>query len=94
MEERGVKKFHKIILDNRKKGSITGVKDVISFDLNNILLETEDGMLTIKGNDLHVGKLSVERGEVEISGNVESMIYSEVKNFKAKQESFLARMFK
>ena len=49
---------HKILMDNRKKGSITGVADVISFDLKEILLETTMGMLTIKGQDLKVTRIS------------------------------------
>ena len=57
MEELPVSgKIHKISSNNRKNCSVTGVTDVISFDLNQVLLETEYGMLTIKGHDLHVGK--------------------------------------
>ena len=50
MEELPVSgKIHKISSNNRKSCSVTGVTDVISFDLNQVLLETEYGMLTIKG---------------------------------------------
>ena len=69
MEELPVSgKMHKISSNNRKNCSVTGVTDVISFDLNQVLLETEYGMLTIKGHDLHVGKLSVDKGDVEVDG--------------------------
>ena len=61
-------KSHKITTDNRRKAEITGVNDVISFDLNMILLETDYGMITIKGSNLHVNRLSVEKGEVDIDG--------------------------
>ena len=67
---------HKILMDNRKKGSITGVADVISFDLKEILLETTMGMLTIKGQDLKVTRLSVEKGEVDLTGQIDSMTYT------------------
>ena len=39
--------------------------DVLSFDLNEILLETEQGMLMVKGTDMHVNRLNLEKGEVD-----------------------------
>ena len=54
MEERtGTGGGHKIMISNRKSGVLNGVIDVLSFDVGEILLETELGMLMIKGNDLH-----------------------------------------
>ena len=61
MEERQMPKAHKLVVNNRKTSMVTGVLDVLSFDLNEILLETEQGMLMVKGTDLHVNRLSVER---------------------------------
>ncbi len=84
---------HKLTLVNRGALSINGVVDVISFDLNEVLLETEAGMLTIKGQDLHVNHLTLEKGEVEISGNVDSLLYSEVSSYGQKAESFFGRLF-
>ena len=49
MEEKQYAKAHKFILSNRRTGTITGVSDVISFDITEVLLETEQGMLMIKG---------------------------------------------
>lgn len=85
---------HKILLDNRKKGSITGVMDVISFDLKEVLLETSMGMLTIKGQDLKVTRLSVEKGEVDLTGQIDSMVYTEINSYAKKTEGFITRMFK
>ena len=84
---------HKLTLTNRGALSISGVVDVISFDLNEVLLETEAGMLTIKGQDLHVNRLTLEKGEVEISGNIDSLLYAEVSTYGQKAESFFARLF-
>ena len=58
MEEKQYAKAHKLLLSNRRTGTISGVTDVISFDIAEILLETEQGMLTIKGADLHVNRLT------------------------------------
>ena len=52
MEEKTGNKSHKVLLNNRKTGNFSGVVDVLSFDVAEILLETEQGMLLIKGNDL------------------------------------------
>ena len=76
MEEQRIAKAHKLVVNNRKTSMVTGVLDVLSFDLNEILLETEQGMLMVKGTDLHVNRLSVEKGEVDLSGNIDSIAYS------------------
>lgn len=85
---------HKLLVNNRKFGSMTGVKDVIAFDMGEVLLETELGMLMIKGKDLHVNRLSLEKGEVDIEGTIDSLTYSELSEYSKKGESFLGRLFK
>ena len=94
MEEHIQANPHHLSLTDRHTGTITGVKDVISFDLNAILLETESGMLSIKGHDLHVNRLSVEKGEIEISGTIDGMAYSDVNTYARKGESIFTRLFK
>ena len=70
MEEKiGSNRQHKLILQNRGKGNITGICDVVSFDENAVVLDTDMGLLTIKGKELHVSRLTLEKGEVEIRGN-------------------------
>ena len=61
------RKPHKLMLTNRRTCSISGVNDVLSFDVNEILLETEQGMLMIKGTELHVSRLSLDKGEVDVA---------------------------
>ena len=82
------------MLNNRRTGTVSGVTDVISFDIAEILLETEQGMLTIKGADLHVNRLTLEKGEVDIEGRIDSMSYSEVTDFHKAGASLLGRLFK
>ncbi len=88
------KRTHKVVLINRRTCTITGVCDVLSFDEKEILLETEQGMLMIKGADLHVSRLTLEKGEVDIDGKIDSMTYSEVAGYANKGESLLSRLFK
>lgn len=96
MDERnnGVAKSHKVLLVNRSSGAFSGVVDVLSFDVAEILLETEMGMLLIKGHDLHVNRLSLEKGEIDIEGRIDSLTYSEVKNAGKQAETLLGRLFK
>ena len=88
------KRAHKLMLNNRRTCNLTGINDVLSFDENEIILETEQGMLMIKGNELHVSRLTLDKGEVDIDGRVDSFTYSEQAGIGAKGESFLARLFK
>ena len=85
---------HKLMLTDRRTCTISGVNDVLSFDVNEILLETAQGMLMIKGNELHVSRLSLDKGEVDIDGRIDSFTYSENNGYCAKGESLLARLFK
>ena len=88
------KRAHKLILNNRRTCNLTGVNDVLSFDEKEIILETEQGMLMIKGNDLHVNRLTLEKGEVDVDGRIDSFTYSEQSGVAGKGESFLSRLFK
>jgi sporulation protein YabP len=94
MEERQVAKAHKIVINNRKTSTVTGVLDVLSFDLNEILLETEQGMLLVKGTDLHVNRLTVEKGEVDLSGNIDSVVYSNTNHTANQGENFFSKLFR
>ncbi len=81
-----------IILENRKKLSVSGVEDVDSFDEQSVVLFTQAGMLTIRGEGLHINKLSVETGDVIIDGDITSMTYSDAE--KTKKGNFFAGIFK
>ncbi len=72
-----VKRPNNIILENRKKLSVSGVKDVGSFDEHTVVAFTDLGELTVKGERLHIDKLSVETGELVISGNVNGFVYTD-----------------
>lgn len=94
MEQSNISKSHKLLMDNRKRLTLTGIKDVVSFDLTRILLESTLGMIHIKGSDIKVTRLSLEKGEVDIEGTVDSIVYSDVKDYGEKGKSILKRMFK
>lgn len=94
LEEKQMQKAHKIVINNRKTSVVTGVLDVLSFDLNEILLETEQGMLMVKGEDMHVNRLSLEKGEVDLAGKIDSIAYSEIHAKGKTGENLLAKLFR
>lgn len=95
MEEKQPAMAHKLALADRRTGSISGVQDVLSFDMNEIALATSQGMMTIKGSDLHVNRLNLEKQEVDLEGKIDSIIYTEGGAYGAKAgESLLKRLFK
>jgi sporulation protein YabP len=85
---------HTVMMENRNKLEMTGITDVISFDLNKILLETDYGVITLKGSNLHVSRLTVEKGELDIDGEITAMEYSKSDDFGRKGESLLGRLLK
>lgn len=91
MVEEKKKEAQNIILENRKKASISGVEDIDCFNEETVVLYTVLGMLTIKGSCLHMNRLSVETGEVIIEGEIDSFIYSDSTK---KAGGFLQRLFK
>ncbi len=85
---------HRMTMTNRKNCTVNGVNDVLSFDIHEILLETEQGMLMIKGDDLHVSRLTLEKGEVDIDGRIDSFTYSDAAGSGHKSESLLSKLFR
>lgn len=82
-----------LILENRGKLSISGVLDVLSFDDQVVILETELGLLTVKGENLRINKLSIDTSEVIVEGDISYLAYSDKDNEKTKG-SFMSKIFK
>ncbi len=82
-----------IVLENREKLNITGVLDVLSFDDQIVILETELGLLTIKGENIRINKLSLDTSEVTVEGEISQLAYSD-KDTIEKSGGFLSKIFK
>lgn len=93
-EKQQILKGHKLNIVARKSATITGVNDVLSFDAGEVLLQTEQGILMIRGNELHVNRLTLEKGEVDIDGRIDSLTYSETASGGKSGESLFGRLFK
>lgn len=68
---------HKLTLDQRKKLTLTGVTEVVSFEENSVILKTALGTLVIQGQQLRLKTLSLEGGQVDVSGTISALIYEE-----------------
>ena len=83
-----------IILENRGKLSISGVLDVLSFDDQVVIVETELGLLTVKGENLRINKLRIDTSEVIVEGDISSLTYSDSKTLEKSKGSLISKIFK
>ena len=80
-------------LESRRKLSLTGVAEVVNFNDKQITLNTNFGVLNIKGEDLKMTKLDVQNGDIVIIGKINSFVYSGSEARKD-SESILSKLFK
>lgn len=92
MTDKPLTKSHGIILENRRTMQISGITDVDSFDERTICLYTQLGELTIKGRELHIDSMSIETGDMTISGDIWSAVYGDKE--KKHPVSAIGRLFK
>lgn len=83
-----------LVLENREKLSVSGVLDVLSFDDQVVMIETELGLLTVKGQNLRINKLSIDTSEVIVEGEISYLAYSENNQNKLSSGGLLGKIFK
>lgn len=89
--EENVNIIQNVIIENRKKINISGVKEVISFDEETILLDSALGKITVKGENLHVESFITDTGELSVNGKIYAAVYmSDVKS----SGGFISRLFR
>lgn len=88
-EERGLQLPHKLSLEERKKLTVSGVAEVVSFEESAVVLRTARGVLLVRGQDLHLKTLSLEGGQVAVDGMVSALIYEEPR----REGGFFSRLF-
>ena len=68
---------HRLELTGRERLTVSGVEDVARFDETGIVMSTGAGMLVVTGENLHIGKLSLDGGELHVDGRIDSISYEE-----------------
>ena len=80
---------HRVELEGREKLIVTGVDDVDRFDENEVVMSTPAGTLVVTGENLHIGKLSLDGGELHVDGHIEALSYED----EAPGGGFFSRIF-
>ena len=94
VEEKKMTKMQNIILENRSRLLVSGVLDVLNFDEQVITIDTELGILIIKGSNLHLNKFNLENTELNVEGDVVSLVYNDKTSNKKNNENLLTKIFK
>jgi len=98
MEEKKVlskpKTQQNLILESREKLSVTGIIEVDSFNDEEIIADTELGLLTVRGENLRINRLNLDHSELVVEGNIGSCEYSGREGQRGKNGGFLAKMFR
>ncbi|HJV17002.1 MAG TPA: sporulation protein YabP [Bacillales bacterium] len=84
---------HDVVMRGRKLLDITGVKQVESFDNEEFLLETSMGFLAIKGQNLQMKNLDVDKGIVSIKGKIFDLVYLDEQHGE-KAKGFFSKLFR
>lgn len=82
---------HNIIMEGREKLSVSGVDDVESFDEGEVVMNTSKGILIVRGQELHIEKLSIDSGDVIVVGQLEKLEYEDDVKITG---GFFSRLFK
>ncbi len=82
---------HNLILEERGSLTVTGVSDIDSFDEETVVVYTELGELTVHGSGLHINRIDVEAGELNLEGEIDSLSYSDQPTTRS---GFFARIFR
>ncbi len=82
-------KTHGISLEDRTRLNVTGVEDVESFDENVVVMNTACGDLIVRGSGLHIGRISLDIGQLSVEGSISELSYED----KAPSGGFWQKLF-
>lgn len=95
MEERKpkVENQHTLIMSRCSEMKLTGIRDVIAFDEEEIQMDSDCGRFMVRGEELHVKSLVLERGEAELTGKIRQIQYQADDGFVKNGQTLFARLF-
>jgi|AntRauTorcE11897_2_1112592.scaffolds.fasta_scaffold00095_47 sporulation protein YabP len=83
---------HKLVINDKENLSITGISRVYNANKTIISLQVNDTNLVIEGADMQVTKLDVNAGNLEATGKMNSVKYTNSSQKSAK--NLFSRVFK
>ena len=84
---------HTMVLDKRENLSLTGILDVISFNEEEILVDTDLGLLRLSGSLLHVSKLNLQNGELQVDGEISQISYED-QGYSKNKKALFSKLFR
>lgn len=81
--------YHRLTLEGREKLTVSGVEDVERFDELSVVMHTAAGVLVVSGEDLHIGKLSLDGGELLVEGHIDGLNFEDA---PVRKSSFFSRL--
>ncbi|MFO8059575.1 MAG: sporulation protein YabP [Bacillota bacterium] len=84
---------HEVVLKNRESVTATGIMEVESFDDREIVLVTDLGTMVLRGEDLHIEKISLDSGDFTCTGLITGLQYSAGAASGRRGEGLLGRLF-
>ncbi len=88
------KTVHRVVMEGRQKVEVTGVRDLLVFDETEVIMETSEGMLSIRGSDLHMSNLNLDQGLIGLAGEIEELLYDESGAAAKNKPGLMGRLFR
>lgn len=85
---------HHLSMEGREQLTVSGVENVDRFDDTNIVMSTSEGLLIVTGEGLHIGKLSLDGGELHVDGRIYSITYEDDDDYGGGRGGILSRLFR
>ena len=89
-----IKQNHELKLENRNKLSISGISKIDSLNSEEFLIQTNYGLLLVKGDNLVMQQLDIDKGNIWIEGNVTGLEYINEPKEKKQKTGFVGKLFK
>lgn len=89
-----IKQNHELKLENRNKLSISGISKIDSLNSEEFLIQTSYGLLLVKGDNLTMQQLDIDKGNIWIEGNVTGLEYINDSKEKKQKSGFVGKLFK
>lgn len=86
--------YHQVSMKERKLMDVSGIKKLLSFDSELFTIDTTMGILTVRGMDLELKNLDLEKGELSIMGYITGYEYDDLDMIGEDSKGIFSKLFK